>query len=52
MGELNYMKQLVRELFDIHATDLEGLSYDELNIIRKRQKELREELKELSGYED
>lgn len=53
MDELDYMKQLVREYFDLLpiicscATDK-----DQLATLDVRINEIEKELKELSGYED
>ena len=52
MGELNYMKQLVREMIDIDEADWVNCSGWEAMAMDTRFKEIWKELKELSGYED
>ena len=52
MDELNYMKQLVREWFDLSEQDWENISQIDANTAFARMEELDKELKELSGYED
>lgn len=53
MDELNYMKQIVREYFDLRDTDPDfSLKYEQWQAIVDRKIHVEKELKELSGYED
>lgn len=53
MDELNYMKQLVREYFDVVCFDEHHkLTDEEADALCEREFYLETQLKELSGYED
>ena len=53
MDELNYMKQLVREYFDLMEFDLvSSMQREEITAWANRLSDVRSELQEISSYED
>lgn len=52
MDELKYMKELLREYFDLCLSSLYGLIDLEYDTKMSRFYEVEQELKELSEYED
>lgn len=47
MDELNYLKQLVREYFDILEPDYSEMSSEEFQLVMLRHDEIEKEIKEL-----